>query len=158
MNSDGAAMTDDAPSHILVAPDLAAALPALSPTSLDQNPAAVYLASLSEGSRPAMRTALNTISGILGVSMLRDALGLDVRCLDVPWASMRCQHPVAIRARLPDRYAPVTASKLLSALLRVLREARRLVQLSVDGYDRATDLDTIRAECLREVAWVPRLM
>lgn len=139
-------MTDDAPAHILLAPDLAATLPALPPTPLDQNPAAVYLASLGEGSRPTMRTALNTIAGMLGVAERRDALGLDVRCLDVPWAALRYQHTVAIRARLQDRYAPATANKLLAALRRVLREARRLGQISADDYDRATDLGTIRAE------------
>jgi integrase len=68
--------------------------------------------------------------------------------LDVPWASLRYQHTAAIRARLQDRYAPATANKLLAALRRVLREARRLGQISADDHDTATDLGTIRAQRL----------
>lgn len=139
-------MTDNTPAHILVAPDLGATLPALPPTPPDQNPAAIYLASLGEGSRPTMRTALNTIAGMLGVAERRDALGLDARCLDVPWAALRYQHTVAIRSQLQNRYAPATANKLITALRRVLREARRLGQIGADDYERATDLGTIGSE------------
>jgi integrase len=95
-----------------------------------------------------MRTALTIIAGLLGVPERRDAEGRDLRYLDVPWASLRYQHTVAVRARLQDRYAPATANKLLAALRRVLNEARRLGQLSADDYDRAVDLPTIRAQRL----------
>jgi hypothetical protein len=95
-----------------------------------------------------MRTALNTIANMLGVVERRDTLGLEVRFLDVPWAALRYQHTVAIRARLQERYAPATANKLIAALRRVLREARRLGQISADDYDRAVDLPTIRSQRL----------
>ncbi len=124
------------------------ALTAASSVPLDQNPAAVYLASLGDGSRLTMRSALNTIAELLGVGEMRDADGRDMRCLAVPWASLRYQHTAAIRAQLQDRYAPATANKLLAALRRVLREARRLGQMSADDYDQAVDLRTIRAERL----------
>jgi integrase len=134
---------------IIPTQDLPLALPpVVAPSPLDQNPAAIYLASLGEGSRRTMRTALNIIAGLLGVPERRNDQYQDVRLLDVPWASLRYQHTVAIRAQLQDRYAPATANKLLAALRRVLKEARRLGQMSADDHDRATDLGTIRAERL----------
>lgn len=142
MSDDEQAITP-APNFSLLAP-----LPVAHPTPLDQNPAAVYLASLAPGSRRTMRTALTIIAGILGVPERRDAEGRDLRCLDVPWASLRYQHTAAIRASLQERYAPATANKLLVALRRVLKDARRLGQLSADDYDRAVDLPTIRAQRL----------
>lgn len=125
-----------------------ALLPAVTPTPLDQNPAAIYLASLAPGSRRTMRTALTVIAGLLGIPEHRDAEGRDLRCLDVPWASLRYQHTIAIRARLQEQYAPATANKLLAALRRVLKESRRLGQISADDYDRAVDLSSIRAQRL----------
>lgn len=119
---------------------------AVPPSPLDQNPAAVYLASLGAGSRPTMRTALNTIADLLGVSEKRDAQEQDVRYLDVPWGDLRDQHTTAIRSSLQERYAPATANKLLVALRRVLKEARRLGQISAEDYDRATDLSTVPGE------------
>jgi integrase len=95
-----------------------------------------------------MRGALNTMGELLGVGEMRDAEGRDMRCLAVPWASLRYQHTAAIRAQLQERYAPATANKLLAALRRVLKEARRLRQISADDYDQAVDLRTIRAERL----------
>src|SRR6266508_6736478 len=120
------------------------ALTAASSVPLDQNPAAVYLASLGDGSRLTMRSALNTIAELLGVGEMRDADGRDMRCLAVPWASLRYQHTAAIRAQLQDRYAPATANKLLAALRRVLKEARRLGQMSADDHDQASDLKNVR--------------
>jgi integrase len=146
-------MTDHTPTASTTTPSAALTVP--SAVSLDQNPAAVYLASLGEGSRMTMRGALNTIGELLGVGEMRDADGRDMRCLAVPWASLRYQHTAAIRAQLQERYAPATANKLLAALRRVLREARRLRQISADDYDQAIDVRTIRAERLprgRQVA------
>jgi integrase len=118
------------------------------PVSLDQNPATVYLTSLSDGSRGTMRTALNTIAELLGVGEVLDPDGRDVRFLAVSWGSLRSEHTSAIYAHLQARYAPATANKLLAALRRVLKEARRLRQISADDYDAAVDLRTIPAERL----------
>ena len=112
----------------------------------DQNPAAIYLASLSESSQRTMLTALNTIAGLLGMPVCKDPAGHDQRCLATPWGDLRHQHTSAIRAYLQDHYAPATANKLLAALRRVLREARRLDQISADDYDRATNLASIAAQ------------
>jgi integrase/recombinase XerD len=139
-------MTDHVSTGITTTASAAATVPSAVP--LDQNPAAVYLASLSDGSRLTMRGALNTIGELLGVSELRDADWRDMRCLAVPWANLRYAHTAAIRAQLQERYAPATANKLLAALRRVLKEARRLRQISADDYDQAVDLRTIRAERL----------
>jgi len=131
--------------HILPS-TLLASLPALPAPPPGQNPAELYLASLSAGSRRTMRTALNTIAALLGYSERRDEQGSDARCLDVPWGALRAVHTAAIQSSLQQRYAPATASKLIAALRRVLREARRLGQISADDYDQAIDLPPIRAE------------
>lgn len=62
----------------------------------DQNPAAVYLASLSPGSRPTMRGALEKIALLIAGD---DEAGLD----SIPWHRIRFQHTAAIRAALADK-------------------------------------------------------
>lgn len=101
-----------------------------------KNPAAVYLARLtSANSRRTMHNALNTIAALDG----KDAYMLD-------WSRLRYQHTAAIRAHLAEQYAPATANKLLSALRGVLREAWRLELMSAEDYQRAVDLENIKAE------------
>jgi len=95
-----------------------------------------------------MRTALNTIGGLLGVGVHLDSGNRDMRCLAVPWGALRYQHTAALRAALQDRYAPATANKLLVALRRVLLEARRLGQISADDYATAIDLKSIPGQRL----------
>lgn len=127
---------------------------ALLPTALstavslptEQNPASIYLASLNRSSRRTMRTALNTLGSLLGVGEIVDSQGHDVRCFLVLWGNLRAEHTGAIRTKLEARYAPATTNKLLVALRRVLKEARRLGQISADDYDRAVDLPSIPAE------------
>jgi integrase len=114
--------------------------------SSDENPAALYLASLGDSSRRTMHTALNTIAALLGVSEQRDEQGQDVRYLFVPWASLRQEHTAAVYAQLQERYAPATANKLLVALRRVLREARRMGQVSADDYNRAVELPVVKLQ------------
>lgn len=137
-------MTNDLPAAITNPISPVAALSADMAVPPKSNPAAVYLATLSAGSRRTMHTALNTLAGLLGISEVRDAIGHDVRCLVVPWGDLRYQHTIAIRAELQNRYAPATANKLLTALRRVLREARRLGLISPDDHDQAVDIRNIR--------------
>ncbi len=106
------------------------------PLPLTIHPAAVYLRSLSRGSRPTMTTSLNEIA-----SLLSDG-SCDIYTLN--WAALRYQHTAAVQAALLERYAPSTASKMICALRRVLDEARKLGLISEADYALATDLPKIR--------------
>lgn len=90
------------------------------------NPAVVYLARLSIGSRPTMTDALDTIAGIL--------TGGRFGATETKWSRVRYAEAQAVRTRLAHTYAPATANKILSALRGVMREAWRLGQ--IDGCTR----------------------
>lgn len=109
-----------------------------SPSTLAEQPAAVYLAQLGKRSRRTMASALEQLAHILGHA---DAL-------TCPWAQLRYQHTAALRAELQDRYAPATANRMLAALRRVLQEAWRLGQMTAEEYRRAADLKVVKAERL----------
>lgn len=122
-------------------------LAARTTTRPDQHPARVYLASLSEGSRPSMRSALENVAALLTNGAL-DAERL-------PWSSLRYPHLQALRARLADAYAPKTVNRHLSAVRGVLRAAWRLGQLDTDTLHRACDVAGVRGSRLpagRDVA------
>lgn len=106
----------------------------------EEHPAAVYLASLAQGSRRAQRTALETIASILSGGAL-DAWHL-------PWAQLRFQHTSAVRASLASRYAVTTARRMLAALKGTLRAAWRLGQIPTREWMRAVDLPPIRGQVL----------
>jgi site-specific recombinase XerD len=110
------------------------------PLPLDQNPAAVYLAGLSESGRRTMRAALDTVAGLVSNGRT-DALGLD-------WAALRFQHSQAIRAKLAESYAPATANKMLSALRGTLKAAWKLGQMSAEDYHRAAAVEAVKGETL----------
>lgn len=101
----------------------------------DQNPAAVYLASLSPNSRRIQRQALNMVAGLV-------LPGSD--CFSFPWGQLRYQHTAAIRAKLADRSAPATANRILAALRAVLKDAWRLGQMSAEDYQRAVDVKSVK--------------
>jgi site-specific recombinase XerD len=109
-------------------------------TSLDSNPAAVYLARLKPTGRRTMRQALDVMAGLL--------TGSKADALACPWAALRFQHTSAIRAQLADRYSPATANKMLSALRGVLKMAWRLGLMSAEDYARAADLPAVRGSSL----------
>lgn len=102
-------------------------------------PAAIYLASLAPGSRPAVRAALGQIAALLAPPC--DPLSL-------PWHELRYQHAAAIRAALAERYAPATANRALSALRGVLRVCRRLGLMSADDERAAGDVRSVRGQRL----------
>ncbi|NEP56025.1 MAG: site-specific integrase [Symploca sp. SIO2G7] len=106
------------------------------PVPLTQHPAAVYLDSLSEGSRSTMRQSLDAIA-----SMLTNG-ECDVMTLD--WSKLRYQHTMAVRTALKRKLAPATASKMLCALRRVLSEALRLDLIDPLDYAKAVDLPSIK--------------
>lgn len=125
---------------------------------LDQNPAAVYLASLKPGSRRTMAGALNTIAGMLGTPPAyieaepstdrRRRERQEVTYLYCRWHDLRFQHTSAIRAQLAERYAARTANKMLAALRQVLKRAWRLGLMGQEEFATATDLDTIDGDTL----------
>ncbi len=100
------------------------------------HPAQVYLASLGAGSKRTMRQALNAIASMLTNGHC-DALTLD-------WAALRYQHTAAVRSVLMEKYSPATANKMLCALRRTLKEARRLGLMDAEDYDRAVDIESVR--------------
>ncbi len=106
------------------------------PLPLTMHPAQVYLASLGAGSRRTMREALNAIASML-TNGTCDALTLD-------WSQLRYQHTAAVRAVLMEKYSPATANKMLCALRRTLKEARRLGLMDAEDYDRAVDIQSLR--------------
>lgn len=107
---------------------------------MDQNPAAVYLASLSSGSRPTMRQALDVIADMVS-SGRADAFSL-------PWGAMRYKHAAAIRAQLAERYAYSTANKMLSALRGVLKAAWRLGLMDAESYHTAVSVERVKGKRL----------
>lgn len=113
-----------------------------------QNPALVYLASLSVGSRRTMSQALETIAQVLTEGQLT----LET----LPWGALRFQHTQAVRSVLQERYSPPTANKMLSALRQTLRAAWNLGYMSAEEYQRAVDLKPIVGE--REAAAAGRAL
>ena len=108
---------------------------------LDQNPAAVYLATLASATgRRTQRQALDTMAGMLSNGA--------VDCLAFPWAQLRYQHTAAIRAQLMARYKAATVNKFLSALRGVLKQAWLLHQLPAEEYQRAVTLDAVTGETI----------
>lgn len=113
----------------------------ISSGQLDQNPAAVYLASLPGATgRRTQRQALDTMAGMLsnGAS----------DCLAFPWAQLRYQHTAAVRAQLMGRYKAATVNKFLSALRQVLKQAWLLHQMPAEEYQRAITLDAVTGETI----------
>lgn len=122
------------------------------PIPAERNPAAVYLARLSPGSRKTMRIALERIAHrLVGRTVAKhEVVPQEERgvVFVVPWGELRYQHTAAIRAWLAEVFEPATANKCLSALRGVLTEAWRLGQVGADDYHRAIDIPSIKAQRL----------
>jgi site-specific recombinase XerD len=118
------------------------------PATADQNPAAVYLASLAPGSRPAMRGALKVLAEI--------ATGdPNVEIADFPWVALRFQHTAALRAELAQRYSHSTANKMLSALRGTLKAAWKLGQMPAEAYHKAISIGSVHGESVPAGRAVP---
>jgi integrase len=114
---------------------------------LDQNPAAVYLSTLTSAqSRYTMENALRTVVALITnrnvENVTREAM------LGFQWQRLRYQHTAAIRARLADQYAPANANRIISALRGVLKETWRLGYISAEEFQRATDIRNVKATIL----------
>ena len=128
-----------------------------------RNPALVYIASLSPGSRRTMRASLQTIVDIMfghdpgkpednpNRSVDTDGAAQPIVPWDAfPWHQLEYQHTAAIRAVVAAHYKKRTAVKMLSAMRRVLKECWRLGYISVETYHRAVDLERISGEPLSQ--------
>lgn len=107
---------------------------------LDQNPAAVYLSSLTDTGRRSQAHALSVVAEML--------LGDQADLFSVPWAKLRYQHLMAIRSELLKRYKPATVNRTLCAVRGTLKAAWRLGQLSSDDYQRTIDVPSVSGETL----------
>ncbi len=104
----------------------------------DQNPAAVYIASLpAETGQRTQAQALRVIAS---------ALGTDVNLLN--WGALRYQHTAAIRSKIAQAYSPSTANKMLSALRQTLKQSWLLGQMTAEEYNRAIQLEPVTGETL----------
>jgi integrase len=106
----------------------------------DRQPALVYLARLSPGSRRTMTESLDTMARLLSANQC------DSRTLQ--WSALRYQHTAALRTLLAQLYATATANKMLAALRGVLQESWRLGQMTAEEYRRAADLRSVRGTTL----------
>ena len=97
----------------------------------EENPVAVYLASLARDSRPAM---------LSGLKVVADMVSKGIGVFELPWHELRFKHTQALRAVLVERYAPRTVNRMISSLRGVLKASWKLEQLSTDHYMRAVDL------------------
>lgn len=142
---DGVLMRDNEPGLTLTSIPHLASSPAALPAPLDQNPVAVYLASLGSGSRPTIGTALSTIADLFGLPERHDVERRDVRWMDVSLGHLHHYHTDAICTRPKELYVPATANKLLVALCGTMYETQQLGQRSAGDYNAVTDLGKIRA-------------
>ena len=117
-------------------------LPALAePLTLERHPVAVYLASLSKGSRRTMAGALRDAAALLSGGAC-DAESLD-------WSTVRYQHVAALRTLLAERgEKPATVNRKLAAVRGALREAWRLGLMSGEDFARVADVKGLRGSTL----------
>lgn len=129
----------------VIQPTQTQALTRADPPPPDRDPAAVYLATLSQGSRRTMRAALNKVARLLGLAPVeRD--GLEVTYRHCRWAELRRDHFVSVRSHLIAHYAPATVNKHLSAVRGALRAAHHLGQMDSKDYHRALTVESVNAE------------
>jgi site-specific recombinase XerD len=112
----------------------------ISTRDLDQNPAAVYLAGLTPAGRRSQAQALKMVAGIMSKNR--------ADLFSFPWASLRFQHTVAIRAKLIGCYKPATVNRILCAVRGVLKNAWRLGQIGIEDYQRAVDISSVSGETI----------
>lgn len=108
------------------------------PLPLNQNAAAVYIASLpADSGRRTQAQALRVIA---------QAIGADFDRLN--WGALGYQHTAAIRAKIAQSYSPASANKILSALRQTLKQAWLLGQMTAEEYSRAIELEPVTGETI----------
>jgi len=126
----------------------------------ENNPAIVYLSSLTRTGRASQIQALNKVAELMGVEQVtrkveranskdpenptwRDE---NITYQAIPWEKLEYQHIQAIRSKLLETASPATANRYLTALRRVLKEAWRLGYISAEEYQRAADVPSVKGE------------
>lgn len=110
-------------------------------------PVAVYLASLSPSSRPAMLSGLNAVAHLVKNGQVAHTL---------PWADLRFVHTAAIRSKVVELYGPRTVNRMLASVRGVLKAAWNLGQISTDDYHRAIQIKQEKVDGLPPAGrWVP---
>jgi site-specific recombinase XerD len=113
---------------------------ASSEIQIDQNAAAIYIASLgSESGRRTMLQVLNLIAG--SISRNENAMTMD-------WSSLRFQHVAAVRSKMQEHYKPATVNKALAALKGTLRASWQSGQMSAEDYQKAVSVKGVRGETI----------
>ncbi len=108
------------------------------PQPLDQNAAAIYIASLpADSGKRTQAQALRVIAGLLDADLDR-----------LNWGALRYQHTAAIRARIAQVYKPATVNKMLSALRQTLKQAWLLGQMTAEEYSKAIELEPVTGATL----------
>ena len=111
---------------------------------LQQNPAAVYLSSLSEKGRRAMTGRLLVVVGLINAES-----GYSFSIRTVPWHGLHFQGVMAIRTKLQEMgQAPATVNLTLYALRGVARAAFNLGQMSAEDYQRIKEVKPIKNQKL----------
>ena len=108
---------------------------ALANLPLDRHPVAVYLASLSPGSRRTQRAALRIIATLVSPEATE---------LSLPWWALDFAHTSAIVSKLAEKFAPATATRMLAALRGVLKSAFKLGLMGSDHMTRACSVEPVR--------------
>ena len=113
---------------------------------LAKQPAARYLAALSESGRRPQRQALNMIANILTSGAMSDCLALD-------WGGVQYAHAAAVRSKLAETYKPATANRMIAAFRGVMNQARMLGLIGADEWQAITApkigaLKTVNGETL----------
>jgi integrase len=102
-----------------------------------EHPVNAYLNGLAPSSRRPQRAALEAIA--------RRATQL-YTAETMPWQRLRRPHVLKIRGLLEEHYQPATANRMLSALRGVLRECWQAQLMSIEEYQAAITIPSIRGE------------
>lgn len=122
-----------------------------------QNPARVYIASLSEGSRATMFSALANLAAWLTGQRPEAAYppewagqvkrAAQEQAIDaLPWHTLRFQHTAALRTLLQANYEATTANKMLTALRQTIKAAWGLGLLDTEDYMKACNIKAVKGQ------------
>lgn len=109
------------------------------PQPIEENPAAVYLASLTSPSgRLTQAQVVRYIAGWLGGTPET-----------INWGSLRYAQVVFLRTKIAEyKYAPASIRKFYAAIRGILVNAWKLGQMTAEEYQRAQDLGKVRGSTL----------